>query len=118
MELKGKRVGFAMCGSFCTFSRCFGTLEELLERGCEIVPIASFNAYGLDTRFGKAAEHMERLERLCGRSVIHTIEDAEPIGPKNMTDIMLTVNCTGNTLAKLAGSITDTPVMWKRKQIV
>lgn len=110
MNLEGKRVGFAMCGSFCTFSRCFETLETLLGLGCEVVPVASFNAYTLNTRFGNAADHMARLERLCGRSVIHTIEDAEPIGPKKMTDIMLVANCTGNTLAKLANSITDTPV--------
>ena len=109
-ELKGKRVGFAMCGSFCTFSHCFEALERLIELGCEPVPIMSFNAYDTDTRFGNAAEHVARLERLCGKKVIHTIAEAEPIGPKNMTDIMLVANCTGNTLAKLAASITDTPV--------
>lgn len=109
-ELKGKRVGFAMCGSFCTFSHCFDALERLIELGCEPVPIMSFNAYDTDTRFGNAAEHVARLERLCGKKVIHTIAEAEPIGPKNMTDIMLVANCTGNTLAKLAASITDTPV--------
>ncbi len=110
MNLEGKRIGFAMCGSFCTFSRCFEALEKLLEMGCDIVPIASFNAYTLNTRFGAAAKHIARLEELCRRPVIHTIEDAEPIGPKNLTDIMLVANCTGNTLAKLAVSITDTPV--------
>ena len=109
-ELKGKRVGFAMCGSFCTFAYCFGALERLIELGCEPVPIMSFNAYDTDTRFGNAAEHVARLEGLCGKKVIHTIAEAEPIGPKNMTDIMLVANCTGNTLAKLAASITDTPV--------
>ena len=109
-ELKGVRVGFAMCGSFCTFSHCFDALERLISLGCEPIPIMSFNAYDTDTRFGNAAEHAERLERLCGKEVIHTIRDAEPIGPGNMTDIMLVANCTGNTLAKLASSITDTPV--------
>lgn len=110
MNLEGKRIGFAMCGSFCTFSRCFEALEKLLNMGCEIVPIMSFNAYTLNTRFGGATEHITRLEKMCGREIIHTIEDAEPIGPKKMTDIMLVANCTGNTLAKLAMSITDTPV--------
>ena len=99
-----------MCGSFCTFSRCFDALGVLLEHGCEIIPIMSFNAWETDTRFGRAAEHRRRLEDMCRREVIHTIADAEPIGPKNMTDIMLVANCTGNTLAKLAASITDTPV--------
>lgn len=110
MKLEGKKVGFAMCGSFCTFSRCFETLEQLAELGCELIPIMSFNAYSIDTRFGEAKAHIKRLEELCGREVIHTIEDAEPIGPKKMADVMLVANCTGNTLAKLALSITDTPV--------
>ena len=70
----------------------------------------SYNAYDTDTRFGSAAGNRRRLEDMCGREIIHTIPDAEPIGPKNMTDIMLVANCTGNTLAKLAASITDTPV--------
>ena len=109
-ELKGVRVGFAMCGSFCTFAECFRALERLLELGCEVVPIMSFNAYDTDTRFGNAEDHRKRLAELCGRDVIHTIAGAEPIGPKNMTDVMLVANCTGNTLAKRAASITDTPV--------
>lgn len=109
-ELKGVRVGFAMCGSFCTFSDCFAALERLLSLGCTVVPVMSFNAYETDTRFGNAAEHRERLAAMCGRDVIHTIADAEPIGPMDMTDVMLVANCTGNTLAKLAASITDTPV--------
>ena len=109
-ELKGVKTGFAMCGSFCTFRQCFETLERLAELGCELVPIMSFNAYETDTRFGNAKENVRRVESICGREVIHTIAGAEPIGPKNMTDIMLVANCTGNTLAKLAASITDTPV--------
>ena len=109
-RLRGVRVGFAVCGSFCTFSQCFDALEELLSLGCDIIPVMSFNAYGTDTRFGNAEAHRERLKALCGREIIHTIEDAEPIGPKNMTDVMVVANCTGNTLAKLAASITDTPV--------
>ena len=110
MKLDGKRVGFAMCGSFCTFAHCFDALETLKNLGCVLIPIMSFNAYSIDTRFGTAKEHIQRLEEICGRKIIHTIEDAEPLGPKNMTDIMLIANCTGNTLAKLAMSITDTPV--------
>ncbi|MBO5265920.1 MAG: hypothetical protein J6B08_01345 [Ruminiclostridium sp.] len=107
-----------MCGSFCTFSHCFEVLDELKRLGAEIVPIMSFNAYSIDTRFGKAHEHIKRLEETCDRKVIHTIEDAEPIGPKNLTDIMLVANCTGNTLAKLANSITDTAVIVKRKYVI
>lgn len=110
MTLSGKKIGFAMCGSFCTFSHCFKAAEELLKMGCELVPIMSYNAYTIDTRFGKAKDHIAQLEEMCGREIIHTIDGAEPIGPKNFTDLMLVANCTGNTLAKLAMSITDTPV--------
>ena len=117
-ELKGKRIGFAMCGSFCTFSRCFDALGVLLDLGCEIIPIMSYNAYDTDTRFGNAADHRRKLEDMCGRQIIHTIPDAEPIGPKKMTDIMLVANCTGNTLAKLAASITDTAVIVQRKYVL
>ena len=110
MIINGKKLGFAMCGSFCTFSNCFKTLESLITAGWDVIPIMSYNAYSIDTRFGTAAKHVERLENMCGKKVIHTIDGAEPIGPKNMTDVMLVANCTGNTLAKLAMSITDTPV--------
>ena len=118
MNKDKKRLGFAMCGSFCTFSHCFEVLENLTKAGWEIIPIMSYNAYSTDTRFGKAAEHVKRLEEMCGREVIHTIDGAEPIGPKNMTDIMLVANCTGNTLAKLAMSITDTAVIVKWKRVL
>lgn len=106
-----------MCGSFCTFSDCFKALEGLISAGWDVIPIMSYNAYSTDTRFGAAAEHVKRLEEMCGKKVIHTIEGAEPIGPKNMTDVMLVANCTGNTLAKLAMSITDTAVVVKRKPV-
>lgn len=118
LKLEGKKVGFALCGSFCTFAHCFETLEQLKGLGCELIPVMSFNAYTIDTRFGRAEEHIKRLEEVCGRRIIHTIEDAEPIGPKNMTDIMLVANCTGNTLAKLAMSITDTAVVAERKHVL
>ena len=118
LKLEGKKVGFAMCGSFCTFSRCFETLEQLAGLGCELIPIMSFNAYSIDTRFGEAKAHIKRLEEMCGREIIHTIEGAEPVGPKKMADIMLVANCTGNTLAKLALSITDTAVVVKRKHVL
>lgn len=108
--LSGIRIGAAICGSFCTFKDAFAAVGRLKELGAEIIPIMSFNAASLSTRFGKAEDNVRELESIAGRSVINTIEDAEPIGPKKMTDIMLLPNCTGNTLAKLAMSITDTPV--------
>ncbi len=103
-------VGFALCGSFCTFSQVIKEMEALTSKGYEIVPIMSFNAFSTDTRFGKASEHKERIEAICKRKIIATIPDAEPIGPKKMLDILLIEPCTGNTAAKLANGITDTPV--------
>lgn len=103
-------VGFALCGSFCTFSQVIKEMEALISKGYEIVPIMSFNAFSTDTRFGKASEHKERIEAICKRKIISTIPDAEPIGPKKMLDILLIEPCTGNTAAKLANGITDTPV--------
>lgn len=102
-------LGFCVTGSFCTFEPVFQQMEALRDT-YEILPIFSFNAAALDTRFGKAADHLKRVEEICGRKVLCTLADVEPIGPKKMTDILVVAPCTGNTLAKLANSITDTPV--------
>ena len=104
------KLGFALCGSFCTFDKVIPYIEELKNSGTEIVPIMSFNAYSTDTRFGTAESFRERIEKICGREIIHTITGAEPIGPKNMIDALVIAPCTGNTLAKLSSGIADTPV--------
>ena len=109
-KLSGLRVGAAVCGSFCTFDKVFKQLEELSAIGCELTAIMSFNAATLDTRFGNAEAHIQRLGEITGRDVIRTITTAEPIGPKKLFDVLLVAPCTGNTLAKLALGITDTPV--------
>ncbi len=103
-------IGFALCGSFCTFSEVIAEMKKLSDKGYNIFPIMSFNAYQTDTRFGKAEEHIRRIEEICGKKIISTIPDAEPIGPEKMLDILVIEPCTGNTLAKLANGITDTPV--------
>ncbi len=107
-SLKGKRIGFVMTGSFCTFDRCFRQVQRLRELGAEIVPVMSENAAGLSTRFGSDVENLRRFEELSGNSVITDINGAEPIGPKNLTDILVVAPCTSNTAAKLANGITDT----------
>lgn len=117
-NIKGKKIGFALCGSFCTFEKAFAQLEKLIEEGAEVTAIMSFNAASIDTRFGKAAEHIEYLEKITGKAIIKTIEDAEPVGPKKMFDALVIAPCTGNTLAKLALGIIDTAVIQKRKQNV
>lgn len=104
------KVGFAMCGSFCTFEKAIKQMELLAQMGYELIPIMSFNAGSTDTRFGRADDIRKKVGQICGREIICTVKDAEPIGPKKMTDIMVVAPCTGNTLAKLANAVTDTPV--------
>lgn len=101
-------IGFAVTGSFCTFSRAFAQMRLLAQEGYAITPIMSQNAYSTDTRFGRAAEWVRQAEELSGRSVVHTIAQAEPIGPKKLLDLLIIAPCTGNTLGKLACGIYDT----------
>lgn len=103
-------VGFALCGSFCTFSKAIKEMEHLALEKYDIVPIMSCTAYSTDTRFGRAQDINDRIKALCGKDIIHSIEAAEPIGPKKMCDILVVAPCTGNTLGKIANGITDTPV--------
>ena len=107
-------VGFALCGSFCTFSKVFPVME-LLSRDYTVTPVFSKAAYTIDTRFGKAGEHIALAEEICNRHPIHTIAQAEPIGPKKLFDILVIAPCTGNTLAKLAHGIADGPVTMAAK---
>lgn len=113
MENK-KRLGLALCGSYCTYEKLFNEGDALAER-FELVPIMSETAAHTDTRFGTAAEHIARLEKLTGRKVVHTIKDAEPLGPKEHMDALLIAPCTGNTLAKLARGVTDSAVTMAAK---
>lgn len=103
-------VGFAMCGSFCTFSKAIAQMEKLAAKGYRITPILSENAGGIDTRFGNAEDFRRHIETVCKNKIIDTIVDAEPVGPKRMFDIMLIAPCSGNTLAKLANGIVDSAV--------
>lgn len=107
-------VGFAMCGSFCTFSQVFPVME-LLTRDYTLVPIFSDSSYTVSSRFGSAAEHIRLATEICGREPLHIISQVEPIGPKKMLDALVIAPCTGNTLAKLANSIADGPVTMASK---
>ena len=107
-------IGFALCGSFCTYDRVFPVME-LLAREHTLIPIFSEASFAVDSRFGTAAEHFETVQKICGREPIHTIAGAEPIGPKKLLDVLVIAPCTGNTLAKLAHSIADTPVTMAAK---
>ena len=108
--MKAKRVVWAMCGSFCTFEKTLGVMEAMVHSGVEVLPLMSFNAAGLDTRFGTAESWKKKVEAVTGRKPIETLQGAEPLGPQNMADAMVIAPCTGATLAKLAAGISDTPV--------
>ncbi len=113
--MKNRTIGFALTGSFCTFRRVINEMEVLAKTGVNIRPIMSQNAYETDTRFGKAADFNAEIQRITGQRIIHTIADAEPIGPQNLLDALIIAPCTGNTLAKLANGITDTSVTMAAK---
>ncbi len=101
-------VGFALCGSFCTFKKVVPQIKKLKDAGFDVVPIMSEIAYNTDTRFGKASDFIAEIEEITAKKIIHTIPDAEPIGPKKLLDALIIAPCTGNTIAKLACGICDT----------
>lgn len=103
------RLGFAMCGSYCTFAKVFPAAEALAA-DYDMTGIMSEKVYSTDTRFGDARDHRERLERITGKPIISTIKEAEPIGPKKLLDVLVVAPCTGNTLAKLAAGVADSSV--------
>ncbi len=110
-----KNIGFALCGSYCTYDKAIGALEKTKELFAAVTPIMSENAYSTDTRFGTAKGFIDRIESICGNKIISTIKDAEPIGPQALLDVLVIAPCTGNTIAKLAGGVTDTSVTMAAK---
>lgn len=101
-------IGYVFCGSFCTLAQSMLAMRELIESGEEILPIMSERVYETDTRFYKALDFRKEIRELTGREIIHTVAEAEPLGPKIILDALIIAPCTGNTLAKLASGITDT----------
>ena len=108
-------IGYAFCGSFCTMKKSVGILCSLAKRGYDLLPVMSFNAFTTDTRFGTAEGFVREISDICGKAPVTTIADAEPLGPKTPLDALIICPCTGNTLAKLASGITDTPVTMAAK---
>ena len=113
--MKPQRVGFALCGSFCTHGVVLKELEKLCREYETVLPIVSPACQTTDTRFGKAEDFLSRVERLTGHTAMRSIAEAEPIGPKKLLDVLVVAPCTGNTLAKLAAGVTDTPVTMAAK---
>lgn len=114
-DFHDKSIGIGFTGSFCTYEKVFHTLEELKKTGADLLPVFSLNASTLDSRFGTSEEFLERAKILTGKEPITTIPQAEPIGPKSLVDILVIAPCTGNTLAKLANGVSDTPVLMAAK---
>jgi len=94
LKLKDKKVGFVLTGSFCTFKNTIIQMKNIIEEGAEVIPIMSYNAYHMDTKFGKASDFIKQIEDITKKKIIHTIQDAEPIGPKQMTDVMIVAPAT------------------------
>jgi dipicolinate synthase subunit B len=111
MKLEGIKIGLGITGSFCNFSETKNVISNLKAEGADVYPIISFSTKNLDTRFYKKDEYIKMLKQESKNNIIDTIQKAEPVGPKNLVDIILVCPCTGNSLAKLANGITDTPVL-------
>lgn len=111
MDLKGKKLGLAVTGSFCTLSRALMAAKDLKAAGADLYPVFSKSVQSMDTKFGLAADWEREFKKICGRDIIKTIVDAEPFGPENFLNGIVVVPCSGNTLSKLANGITDDPVL-------
>lgn len=115
MTIEGKKIGVAFTGSFCTYAKVFDELEKLVAGGAQVQPIFSDASQQINSRFGNAEEFMEKAYKITGVKPMLTIDQAEPVGPKSLLDILVILPCTGNTIAKLANGITDTPVLMAAK---
>ena len=113
--MEHRKIGFAFCGSFCTYSQAMEVLERVQSRYGDVLPIVSEAGTATDTRFGAAHDFMREMERICGRRVVDSIAKAEPIGPRHLLDVLVICPCTGNTLGKLASGVTDTCVTMAAK---
>ncbi|WP_440602742.1 dipicolinate synthase subunit B [Bacillus sp. GB_SG_008] len=115
MSVKGKRIGFGLTGSHCTYAEVMPYLEKLVADGAEVLPIVSYTLQTTNTRFGEGAEWVEKIETITGHKVIDSIVKAEPLGPKIPLDCMVIAPLTGNTMSKFANAMTDSPVLMAAK---
>lgn len=115
MDLKGKRIGFGLTGSHCTYEQVFPQIEKLMELGAEVVPIVSYTVQETDTKFGNAKDHLERIKQITGKELVKTMPEAEPLGPQAPLDCMIIAPLTGNSLSKFANALTNTPPLMAAK---
>ncbi|WP_053219612.1 dipicolinate synthase subunit B [Virgibacillus senegalensis] len=118
MSLEGKRIGFGLTGSHCTYEAVFPQMEKLVEAKAEVVPVVSYTVQNTDTKFGEAKEHLQRIKDITGKELITTIPEAEPLGPKYPLDCMVIAPLTGNSMSKLANALTDSPVLMAAKATI
>lgn len=107
MQLEGKKIGFVFTGSFCTFRKTIEQLKKIIKFNAKVIPIMSEHSYSMDTKFGKAEDFIKEIEDITNEKVLHTIQDVEVLGPKDMLDILVVAPATGNTIAKLSNDIID-----------
>jgi len=115
MSLKGKRIGFGLTGSHCTYDAVYPEIERLVKEGAEVVPIVTFTVKNTETRFGKGEDWIEKIEQLTGKTAIDSIVKAEPLGPKEPLDCMVIAPMTGASMSKFANAINDSPVLMAAK---
>jgi dipicolinate synthase subunit B len=115
MSLKGKKIGFGLTGSHCTYDAVFPEIEKLVNAGAEVLPVVTFTVQSTVTRFGKGEDWVQRIEELTGNKVIDSIVKAEPLGPKIPLDCMVIAPLTGNSMSKFANAMTDSPVLMAAK---
>ncbi|MFD6442368.1 dipicolinate synthase subunit B [Peribacillus sp. NPDC060186] len=115
MSLQGKRIGFGLTGSHCTYDEVFPEIERIVNEGAEVIPIVTSTVQNTETRFGKGEDWVERIEKLTGNRVVDTIVKAEPLGPKLPLDCMVIAPLTGNSMSKMANALTDSPVLMAAK---
>ncbi|MED0656789.1 dipicolinate synthase subunit B [Anoxybacillus ayderensis] len=115
MNVQGKRIGFGLTGSHCTYDAVMPEIEKLIAKGADVIPIVSYTVQSTNTRFGKGEEWVKKLEEMTGHQVIDTIVKAEPLGPKLPLDCMVIAPLTGNSMSKLANAMTDSPVLMAAK---
>src|SRR5690625_429189 len=118
MNVKGKRIGFGLTGSHTTYHKVFPQMERLMAEGADVIPIVSYTVKNTDTTYGKAADHITKIESITNRQVISTIPEAEPLGPKEPLDCMVIAPLTGNSLSKLAHAMSDSPVLFAAKSTI
>jgi|SRR5690625_2923030 len=115
MSLKDKRIGFGLTGSHCTYDIVFPQLQQLMDLGADVIPIVSYTVKNVDSKFGQAEDHIAKIESITNKKVISTMQEAEPLGPKEPLDCMVIAPMTGNSLSKLANALTDNPILMAAK---